>query len=234
VLIYMTAKVSGGKLNPAVSLGLYVSGALTLRKCLLECFAQCLGAVFGAVLSLLLTINTHYAKPIGYNLASGSLLTAAEPVSTPGCFTASNGANGGQVFLWEFVTTFVLVSVVFATAVDDAAAGHFVSIAPLAIGLSLFACAQSSGPFTGGCLNPARFFGPAIVYGCGWPYMVSYVAGELLGGALAGLLFKLRLRLQILYAETIEELAEQSRAEAIEGEPTAAGDAEAETAPMNA
>jgi hypothetical protein len=38
------------------------------------------------------------------------------------------------VFFWEFTTTFVLVSVVFATAVDDAASSHFVAVAPLAIG----------------------------------------------------------------------------------------------------
>lgn len=210
-----------GKLNPAVSLGLAVSGSITPLRALLESVAQILGAIIGAALAKSFTLGTRIS---GHSSGWGCF--GAQP--------ALSGIDGGQTFAWEFVTTFVLVSVVFATAVDDAAAGHFVSIAPLAIGLSLFACAQSSGPFTGGCLNPARFFGPAIVYGCGWPYMVSYVAGELLGGALAGLLFKLRLRLQILYAETIEELAEQSRAEAIEGEPTAAGDAEAETAPMNA
>lgn len=113
------------------------------------------------------------------------------------------------MFFWELITTFVLVSVVFATAVDDAAASHFVSVAPLAIGLSLFACAQASGPFTGGCLNPARFLGPAVVYGCGWPYFFPYVFGELAGGALAGMLFKLRLRLQHIYTATVEEIAER-------------------------
>lgn len=109
-----------------------------------------------------------------------------------------------QVFFWEFFSTFVLVSVVFATAVDDSAAAHFVSIAPLAIGLSLFACAQACGPFTGGCLNPARFLGPAMVFGCGWPSAHAYLLGQMCGGALAGFLFKLRVKLQEARAEGLE------------------------------
>ena len=123
------------------------------------------------------------------------------------------GIGGGQIFFWELTTTFVLVSVVFATAVDDAASGHFVSVAPLAIGLSLFACAQASGPFTGGCLNPARFLGPAIVFGCGWPWFAPYVFGQLLGGVLAGTIFRLRLKLQQMYKEHLEEMAARHAAE---------------------
>ena len=124
---------------------------------------QILGGVLGAAMSKYLTM--------------GNVI-----LSNPGCFGPNFGIGGGQIFFWELTTTFVLVSVVFATAVDDAASGHFVSVAPLAIGLSLFACAQASGPFTGGCLNPARFLGPAIVFGCGWPWFPPYVFGQLLGG----------------------------------------------------
>lgn len=109
------------------------------------------------------------------------------------------------MFFWEFFSTFVLVSVVFATAVDDTAAAHFVSVAPLAIGLSLFACAQACGPFTGGCLNPARFLGPAMVFGCGWPYIHAYLFGHYCGGALAGFLFRLRCKLQELYNEAAKQ-----------------------------
>jgi hypothetical protein len=155
-------------------------------------FMQILGGVLGAAMSKYLTMGNAI-------------------LSNPGCFGPNFGIGGGQVFFWELVTTFVLVSVVFATAVDDAASGHFVSIAPLAIGMSLFACAQASGPFTGGCLNPARFLGPAIVFGCGWPSFVPYVFGELLGGALGGALFRLRLKLQQAYTDTIAEIAERQR-----------------------
>ncbi len=110
--------------------------------------------------------------------------------------------------MWELVSTFVLVSVVFATAVDDSATGHFVSVAPYVIGLSLFACAQASGPFTGGCLNPARFLGPAIFFGCGWEYFPSYIFGEVIGGVLAGIIFRLRLKLLQMYKEAETKEAE--------------------------
>ncbi len=156
-------------------------------------FVQILGGVIGAAMSKYLTM--------------GNVI-----LSNPGCFGPNFGIGGGQIFFWELTTTFVLVSVVFATAVDDAASGHFVSVAPLAIGLSLFACAQASGPFTGGCLNPARFLGPAIVFGCGWPWFAPYVFGQLIGGALGGGLFRLRLKLQQAYTDTIAEIAERQAA----------------------
>lgn len=105
---------------------------------------------------------------------------------------------------------------------SDAAAATFVSIAPFVIGLSLFACAQASGPYTGGCLNPARFIGPWMVWAdrpeCqSGGFVIAYVAGEMLGGCLAGILFKARLRLINLYKETIQELAEKN-GEVAEGE----------------
>jgi len=201
-MVYMTAKTSGGKLNPAVSIGLLVSGSMTPLRCLMEVSMQVLGGILGAGFSKLLTQGTSVKIPIGVAMnqavaADGSLLPyystiyETRPVSSPGCFTGGLQANGAQVFFWELITTFVLVSVVFATAVDDAAAGHFVSVAPLAIGLSLFACAQASGPYTGGCLNPARYLGPALVFAanpeCGpktWPLFPSYIFGEIIGGAL--------------------------------------------------
>jgi glycerol uptake facilitator-like aquaporin len=168
-------------------------------RCLLEIFMQILGGVLGAAMSKYLT--------------AGNVI-----LSNPGCFGPNFGIGGGQIFFWELTTTFVLVSVVFATAVDDAAAGHFVSVAPLAIGMSLFACAQASGPFTGGCLNPARFLGPAIVFGCGWPWFAPYVFGQFIGGALAGIIFRLRLKLQQLYKEHVEEMAARQQAEGGEGD----------------
>jgi len=212
VLIYMTAKVSGGKLNPAVSLGLFVAGSLPLRKCLLEMGSQVLGAVLGAAISRLLILGTTYKTEV-FDSTSGCMSGYPDTsLVSAGCFTGGHNSVPGQIFLWEFITTFVLVSVVFATAVDDAAASTFVSIAPFIIGLSLFACAQASGPYTGGCLNPARFIGPWIVFSdvCHSGALVfPYVIGEMLGGALAGLLFKLRLRLQMLYQETMDELREK-------------------------
>lgn len=152
----MTAKVSGGKLNPAVSFGLFCANSISVWRFLAETLVQIIGAIIGSRASQYLTDGAH--------LVPGT--------STQyGCFGTQSthaGIGAAQVFTWELVCTFVLVSVVMATAVEDSAAQAFISTAPLAIGLALFACAQAAGPFTGGCLNPARFLAPSIIYGCGW------------------------------------------------------------------
>jgi glycerol uptake facilitator-like aquaporin len=56
------------------------------------------------------------------------------------------------------------------------------------------------------------------VFGCGWPWFAPYVFGQLIGGALAGVLFRLRLKLQQLYKEHLEEMASRQTAEGAEGE----------------
>lgn len=81
--------------------------------------------------------------------------------------------------------TFVLVSVVYAVAISKPGHGN---IGPLAIGYTLFASAFIGGPLTGAALNPARVFGPALIYSCYWATAPIYMIGELLGGALAAVL----------------------------------------------
>lgn len=61
--------------------------------------------------------------------------------------------------------TFLLVSVVYAVAISKPGHGN---IGPLAIGYTLFASAFIGGPLTGAALNPARVFGPALIYNCYW------------------------------------------------------------------
>ena len=102
-----------------------------------------------------------------------------------GCF-APKGISPSQLFGWEVIGTFLLVSTVFAVAVSEP---HFGNIAPLSVGLALFAVASVTGEFTGGSVNPARTLGPAVVFQCGranWGHTMIYIAGELLGGMLAG------------------------------------------------
>ena len=86
----------------------------------------------------------------------------------------------------EAVTTFFLVLVVFATAVDEK--GAFKAISGFGIGLTITLGILVAGPLTGAALNPARAFGPALA-ATYWAHHGIYWIGPLAGGFLAGLLY---------------------------------------------
>jgi len=89
--------------------------------------------------------------------------------------------------VFEIVITFGLVYTVYATAVDPKK-GDLGTIAPIAIGFIVGANILAAGPFSGGSMNPARSFGPAVAsvdFTNNWVYWV----GPLIGGGLAGLVY---------------------------------------------
>jgi glycerol uptake facilitator-like aquaporin len=92
------------------------------------------------------------------------------PSLTPGLDTL-----GG--FLFEMIFGFILVFVILRTAVEDK---H--SWAPFAIGMTVFVLALVGGPLTGAAMNPARWFGPALISGTwhnAWIYILAPMAGAL-------------------------------------------------------
>jgi len=95
-----------------------------------------------------------------------------------------NGIGPAQGIVIEAILTFFLVFVVFGTAVDARAP----KIGGLAIGLTVALDILAGGPFTGGAMNPARAFGPALA-GVHWNHHLVYWIGPLLGGALAGMIY---------------------------------------------
>jgi glycerol uptake facilitator-like aquaporin len=90
----------------------------------------------------------------------------------------------GRAIVIEAVLTFFLVWAVFGTAVDDR--GPFSKTAGLTIGLVIAFDILAFGPYTGAAMNPARWFGPALVSG-NWDDWYVYIVGPLAGGVLAGL-----------------------------------------------
>lgn len=101
------------------------------------------------------------------------------------------GAGVGAIegIVMEVVTTFALVYTVYATAADPKK-GSLGIIAPLAIGLVVGANILAAGPFSGGSMNPARSFGPAVVSGNfkdNWIYWV----GPLIGGGMGGSVYSI-------------------------------------------
>ena len=161
-------------------------------KLLIEWAAQILGAISGAAVVKVL----------------------AHGQTSVGCFAPPSGTPQTTVFGMETLATFLLVSTVLATAVDMSGAEgsrtRFNLVAPLAIGLSLWAAAQAVGPWTGGALNTARVLGPAVAGACpsdawtdasgqsrsgAWTYFGSYVGAHALASVAAALAHSLRVML---------------------------------------
>ena len=104
----------------------------------------------------------------------------------PGAHGLGSGISVGGGLLAETTLTFVLVFVVFATAIDPKGLGK---LAPIAIGLAVLVDHLFGVPVTGAGMNPARSFGPAVVAGA-WDNHWIYWVGPAIGGALAALVYE--------------------------------------------
>jgi len=160
--------ISGGHFNPAVTIGFWVTRRLSTLDSLAYWAAQLLGATAAAFL-----LKAVIPEDIATNVFLG----------TPELMRDFPRWSGMAL---EAVTTFFLVLVVFATAVDSR--GTFRAIAGFGIGLTITLGILVAGPFTGAALNPARAFGPAVASGH-WLNWGIYWVGPLTGGFIAGLLY---------------------------------------------
>ncbi len=168
IMVSAFGHVSGGHFNPAVSIGFWVTKRIGTLDAFLYWAAQILGGIAAAfLLRSVIPEETWRAVSLG----TPALLRDFPVVSA---------------MILEAVTSFFLVLVVFATAVDER--GAFRSIAGFGIGLTITLGILAIGPYTGGALNPARAFGPALA-SHHWTNQGVYWIGPLAGGFLAGLLY---------------------------------------------
>jgi aquaporin TIP len=166
VMVSATGGISGGHLNPAVTLGILAGGKIKPADAVAYWVSQLAGGVAAGLLLL------------GIYGADGKAIVAN---GTP---DLGDGVSVGTGILVEMVLTFFLVFVVYGTAVDARAP----KIAGLAIGLTIVLDILFGGPLTGASMNPARTFGPAVASGH-WNNHLVYWIGPMLGGALAGLVY---------------------------------------------
>ncbi len=160
--------ISGAHVNPAVTAGMLVTGRISPRMAGGYVVAQLLGAsVAAALCKMIFPAEAVQQGNLGIPLPGFEVGT-------------------GTVLLVEAILTFLLVTSVFATAVDERGAG--VKIGGFGIGLTVAFDILAGGPVTGASMNPARSFGPALVQGdfqLHWCYWVA----PLVGGVLAALLY---------------------------------------------
>lgn len=168
IMVSAFGHVSGGHFNPAITIGFWVTKRISTLDAALYWIAQLAGATAAAyLLKSVVPDDTWRAVSLG----------------TP---TLVRDFPVWSAIVLEAVTTFFLVLVVFATAVDEK--GAFNAIAGFGIGLTITLGILVAGPFTGAALNPSRAFGPALA-SAHWANWGVYWVGPLAGGFLAGFLY---------------------------------------------
>lgn len=168
MLIATLGGVSGGHFNPAITFAAALLRRIDPIDAVVYILAQLSGGVLGALLVKGILLDEGRAGH--YGAASVSPLL---------------GGNF-QGMLVEGIGTFLLVLAVCGVAFNPRARREW---APLVIGLTLGFAVMILGPLTGASLNPARWFGPALIgnsFGGTWPYLV----GPLLGSTLAALFYR--------------------------------------------
>ncbi len=164
--VYALGHISGGHFNPAVTFGMLVTKRIKFGGAILYWIAQ----LFGASLAAWVLCYAYQGGPVDVHLGT--------PTIDP-----TIGAKTGLAI--EAIMTFFLVLVVFGTAVDPRAPKGF---AGLAIGLTITADILVGGALTGGAMNPARAFGPALASHY-WQDQWVYWVGPMLGGGVAAILY---------------------------------------------
>jgi aquaporin Z len=165
IMVTALMRISG-HFNPAITASFLVTRRIEPVMAVVYWIAQFMGAILAA-----------------YALKALMPAAAVEATRVGGQMVAASISFGGAVIL-EAIATFFLVWAVFATAVDPNAP----KVGGFAIGLTIAADILVIGPFTGGSMNPARSFGPALVSG-NWEAQAIYWIGPLIGAILAGVLY---------------------------------------------
>ena len=191
--VFISGEFSGAHLNPAVSVGLAMVKKFDWTLVPMYIFAQTLGAMFGSWLNYQLYYD-HFQATNDENTIRGCFCTAPMIKNTP------------RNLFSEIYGTFFLVFAIFFIAkpslqiegVDQIQYG-IGALDALPVGILVWVIGMSLGGTTGYAINPARDFGPRLVYAiirrkqnnANWSYAWIPVVGPLVGGVLAGIVFNL-------------------------------------------
>ena len=192
IAVFITGQFSGAHLNPAVTIGLAFAGKFSWALVPTYIIAQFLGAIFGSWLAYIIYID-HYRLTSDEQTVRGSFCTGP---------AIRNYKNN---FFSELVGTFVLVFAIFFIVepnieVDgDVVNFGLGALDALPVGIVVWVIGMTLGGTTGFAINPARDFGPRLMYSLlprknkqpDWGYSWIPVFGPLVGATLAALLYNI-------------------------------------------
>ncbi|MCR4602699.1 MAG: MIP family channel protein [Prevotella sp.] len=171
-MAYTIGGISGCHINPAITLGCFLTGRMTSKDCGMYMVFQVIGAILAAAVLKLIVVT---AEP-------SAIIT-----TDTGANTCAFGVTNGLIVEIVLTCLFVLV-VLGATSKTNGATNNF---AGLAIGLSLILIHLVGIHFTGTSVNPARSIGPAIFAGGdALSQLWVFIVGPYAGGALAAGIWK--------------------------------------------
>lgn len=166
-VVYSLGYVSGAHINPAVTVSMVVMKRMDADTGFMYIVSQLTGALFAGFLLRIL-----------FPEALSSVFL--------GTCTLGAGVTVMQAIVMEAVITFLLVFVVYATVIDKRATP---ALAGLTIGVVVIFGVMIGGTISGGALNPARVFGPAIASGHLDMHYIWWV-GPIAGGIIAGFVYE--------------------------------------------
>ncbi len=166
VMATATMAISGGHINPAVTIGLLATKKIDLTNAIGYIIAQCAGAIVAA---------------IAIKQCIPALALETVNMGTP---ALAEGISPSAGLFIEIILTFFLMFVIFGTAVD----GRAPKLGGLFIGLTVTLDIFIGGPLTGAAMNPARHLGPALLGG-GLDNLWLYWVGPIVGAVLAAVIY---------------------------------------------
>jgi len=174
IAVHVFGGISGAHVNPAVTAAMLATGRIDGASAARYVISQLAGATTAAL-----------ACRVIFQPGAATSMAEAARVGIP--LPTQSDYSAAAVALMEFILTFLLVISVFGTAVDER--GKAVKIGAFGIGLTVAFDILAGGPVSGASMNPARSFGPALVFGF-WDLHWLYWLAPIVGGVVAALVYQ--------------------------------------------
>ena len=175
LMVAAAGHISGGVFNPALTIGLWAARRLDQTRAIVYIIAQLLGGLAAAG-----------ALTLVYRDLDRNAVNLGVPAVGKAIRDTGFSLSAGNALVMEIILTFFLMFVVFGTAIDSRSGGR--AIAGLAIGLTISMDVLAGGAVSGAAMNPARWFGPAVVQGDFADFWI-WIVGPIVGAVAAAVIY---------------------------------------------